>query len=107
MNLSGILMLQIWASMSENLSSVLANNKGTDQPAHTCSLIRAFVIPSFESIISKLTTSEFSFFKLVSVVEGTGLSLTLQETVNPGFIASRPICISALFLKIKYLLNIF
>ena len=32
-----------------------ANNEGTDQPAHSCSLISAFlVIRSFESIVSKL-----------------------------------------------------
>ena len=40
----------------------VANNKGTDQPAHQCSLISAFVIRFLESIISKLATSEMSIF---------------------------------------------
>ena len=33
-----------WASTRENLSSVFANNKGVDQPAHPRNLISAFVI---------------------------------------------------------------
>ena len=37
-------------------------NKGADQPAHPCSLIRAFVIRLFKSIIFKLATSESSIF---------------------------------------------
>ena len=40
----------------------LANNKGADQPAHPRSLISAFVIPLFESNISRLATSEISIF---------------------------------------------
>ena len=39
-----LVMLNIWASTRENLSSVFANNKGADQPAHPRSLISAFVI---------------------------------------------------------------
>ena len=62
----------IWASTRENLSLVFANNKGADQPAHTRSLISAFVIHLLESILSKLATSEVSIFYLVSVAEGTG-----------------------------------
>ena len=46
------------------LSSGLVNNKGTDQPAHRRSLIRAFVFHLFESIISRL-----------SVAKETGLNL--------------------------------
>ena len=35
----------VWVvSMRETLNLLHTNNKGTDQPAHTCSLIRAFVI---------------------------------------------------------------
>ena len=33
----------IWATSWENLYMPYANNKGTDQPAHTCSLISTFV----------------------------------------------------------------
>ena len=63
------------------------NNKGTDQPAHPCSLISAFVIRLLESTISKLATSESSIFLLVSLAEGTGLSIALSETPKAGFLA--------------------
>ena len=52
----------IWAPTRENLSSGFANNTGTDQPAHTRSLISAFVILLLESIISRLATSKISMF---------------------------------------------
>ena len=39
-----------------------ANNKGADQPVHPHSLISAFVIRLFESIISRLASSEISLF---------------------------------------------
>ena len=42
-------------------------------------------------IISKLATSKFSSFKLVSVAEQTGLSLPFSETPKTGFVATRPI----------------
>ena len=52
----------IWASTQENLYSVFANNKGTDQPAHPHSLISAFIILLLESIIYKLATNKLSIF---------------------------------------------
>ena len=66
------------------------NNTGADKPAHLHSLISAFVIHVLESTISKLTTSEISFFYLVSVAEQAGLNLTLSETPRTGFVAMRP-----------------
>ena len=57
-----------WASTRENLSSGggggggVANNIGADQPAHTCSLISAFVFRLLEIIISRLATSEIWIF---------------------------------------------
>ena len=39
-----------------------ANNTGADQPAHPRSLISTFVIRVLESTISKLASSEISFF---------------------------------------------
>ena len=39
-----------------------ANNTGADQPAHSRSLISAYVIRVLESTISKLATSEISAF---------------------------------------------
>ena len=38
-----------------------ANNKGADQPAHSRSLISAFVIRFLESIMCKLATGEFQY----------------------------------------------
>ena len=48
--------------MQENLSLVSANNRGADKPAHLRSLVSAFVVRLFESIISRLATSEISIF---------------------------------------------
>ena len=59
--------------ISVYLSSGLVNNKGAEQPAHPRSLISAYVFPSFESIISRL-----------SVAEGTGLSLAMSKTPKTG-----------------------
>ena len=52
----------IWASTRENLSSMFANNKGADQPAHPRSLISAFVICVLKSIVSRLAMSKISIF---------------------------------------------
>ena len=51
-----------WALMRENLSSGFENNKSSDQPAYTRSLISIFVIHLLESIMSKLVTSQLSNF---------------------------------------------
>ena len=40
----------IWATSWENLLLPYANNKGTDQTAHPCSLISAFVVRCLDSI---------------------------------------------------------
>ena len=45
-----------------NLSSGFANNTGADQPAHSCSLISAFVIHFLKSIICKLAIGKISLF---------------------------------------------
>ena len=44
----------IWILIQVTLTSLHANNKGADQPAHPCSVISAFVICSLESVIAKL-----------------------------------------------------
>ena len=56
----------------------VANNKGADQSAHPHSLISPFVIRLWESIISRLATSEITIFEVVSIVEEIGLNLTLS-----------------------------
>ena len=68
--------------MQENLSSVFANNNSADQPGHPPNLIKGFVIHLLESTLSKLATSKFSIFKLVSVAEETCLSLVLSKALK-------------------------
>ena len=68
---------------------VFANNKGADQPAHTRSLISAFVVPLKESIMYRHSTSEFSMSQ--SVDEQAYLNITLSETTKTGFVMTRPI----------------
>ena len=52
----------IRASTWETLSLTFVNNKGTDEPAHPCSLISAFAIHVLKSMIFKLASSEISIF---------------------------------------------
>ena len=65
-----------------------ANNTGADQPAHPRSLISAFFIRFWESIICKLASDEILIFLLVSVAEETGLKLALSDTPRTGFLAT-------------------
>ena len=51
-----------WASTRENLSSVFANNKDAEQPAHLRSLISVFVFDLLQSIISKLCINKKNIF---------------------------------------------
>ena len=69
-----------------------ANNKGSDQPAHPCSLISAFVIRLLDSIVSKLAASKISFLQVVSVAEQAGLGMTFSETLKTGFLVWKLIC---------------
>ena len=80
-----------WPRHKETCLPGYANNKGTDQLAHSRSLISAIVVCLLESIISRLGRSHISLFKLVSVVKETGSSLALFEILKTGFVASRPI----------------
>ena len=61
------------------------NNKGADQPAHSRSLISAFVVRSLDSIISLVSRSEISRFELVSVAEQAGLNLNWSQTPEDTF----------------------
>ena len=72
---------------------MFANNKGTDQPAHQRSLVRAFVICSSESILGLATNS---IFEIVSVAAQGGLNRTLSETPKTGFYVSRLILVHVL-----------
>ena len=56
-----------------------ANNKGADQPAHSCSLISTFVVRCLDSMLCILALCKVSRFLLVSVAEQAGLSLTWSK----------------------------
>ena len=64
---------------------VCATSNGSDQPAHMRRLIRAFACRlniSLESLIIVYATGQILVFKLVSVAEHSGLSLTRSQ-LNP------------------------
>ena len=63
-----------------------ANNKGTDQPAHSRSLISTFVVRCLDGIIPLLAIAEISSLQLVSVAEQAGLSRTLSKPPKTGFL---------------------
>ena len=46
----------------DKVSLLHANNKGTDQPVHLCSLVSTYVLNSLDSIISKLASYKVSIF---------------------------------------------
>ena len=56
----------IWATSWENLFMPYGNNKGTDQPAHLCSLISTFVICNTSTCYS------WNFKTLVSLISWAG-----------------------------------
>ena len=62
-----------------------ANNKGADQPAHTRSLISAFVVRCLDSIISLDSIAEISRLQLASVAAQAGLCLAWSETPEDTF----------------------
>ena len=65
-----------------------ANNKGADQPAHSCSLISTFIVRYLDSIIPLLAIAEISRLKLASVAEHAGLCLTWSQTPKTGFLVT-------------------
>ena len=67
------------------MSMPFANNKGTDQPAHPCSLISTFVVRCLDSIIPILGKSQSSRLQLASVAEQAGLCLTWSQIPKTGF----------------------
>ena len=75
-----------WATTWENLFLPYSNNKGADQPAHSRSLISAFVVSFLNSIIPLLAIDEISRPKLLSSAEQAGLSLNWSQTPKTGFL---------------------
>ena len=74
-----------------------ANNEDTDQPAHPCSLVNTFVIHLLDRIISRLTTSEISSFRLVSLDEQADLNLTFLGGPEDKFSRDEAHIVSELF----------
>ena len=62
-----------------------ANNKGADQPAHSRSLISAFVVCCLDSIISLDSLAKISRLQLASVAVQAGLCLAWSETPEDTF----------------------
>ena len=61
------------------------NNKGTGQPVHARSLIRAFVVHCLDSVMSLVSVTTISSLMLASVAEQASLSLTWLETPEDTF----------------------
>ena len=66
-----------------------ANNKGADQPVHSCSLISAFVVRCLDSVITLVSISEISSLYLAFVAAQAGSSLTWMKTPKTGFLVMR------------------
>ena len=63
----------------------MRKNKVADQPAHSRSLISAFVIRSVERIIATVATGKLSGSQLVSEAEQIGLRMTWSEDQKDSF----------------------
>ena len=50
----------LWNSMRDPSTLLLVNNKGADQPAHSRSLVSAFVIRYLKSKVTRSDISQFS-----------------------------------------------
>ena len=68
-----------WTATVETLTLLCENNKGVYQHAHRRSLISAFVIRLLESIMAPLAWCKIQIFKLVSVAEQTGLTISFMN----------------------------
>ena len=79
-----------WASTRENLSSGVCEQQRCRPACASAQSDQRLCFRLLESIISKLATSGFSIFYVVSVAEQAGLSLALSETPKTGFDTSRP-----------------
>ena len=73
----------------ENLFMPYANNKGAYQPAHSRSLISAFVVHCLDSIIPLVSISKISSLYLASVAVQAGLNLLWSQTPKTGFLVTR------------------
>ena len=63
----------------------ICEHEGADQPAHSHSLISAFVVHCLDRIISLNSVAEISSLYLASVAAQAGLCLALSETPEDTF----------------------
>ena len=62
-----------------------ANNKGADQPAHSRSLISAFVVRCLDSVMFLVSVIKISSIMLAFVAEQASMSLIWSETPEDTF----------------------
>ena len=62
-----------------------ANNKGTDQLAHPCNLISAFVVRCLDSVMYLVSVTKISSLMLASVAVQASLCLAWSETPKDTF----------------------
>ena len=89
-----IFVFLIWTTSWENCLCHVRTTKAldctdADQPAHSCSLISAFVVRFLDSIIPLVSISEISSLYLVSVTVHSGLSLHWSQAPKTGFLMTR------------------
>ena len=76
------------------LCCMLTTKAQIDQPAHPRSLVSAFVIRNFESVLAKFVTRKTQYFSQVSVDEQACVSLTggsdTEETFSRDYVRSGP-----------------
>ena len=66
-----------------------ANNKGADQPAHTRSLISAFVVHCLDSVMYLASVTKIQSLCIASLAAQAGLSLIWTEIPKTGFLVTR------------------
>ena len=81
----------IWASLQENLSSVVCEQQRHRPACAYAQTDQRFYYSLIGKCISLLSSSKISIFQLVCVDEEAGLKLALLETPKTGFLAKGPI----------------
>ena len=72
----------IWPRLEKIRFMPYPDKKGTDQPAHPCSLISAFIVCCLDSIVSLVSVFAISLLSLASVAQQAGLSLEPKQVFS-------------------------
>ena len=81
-----------------------AYNKGADQPAHSRSLISAFVVCCLYGVMSLVSVTKISSLMVASVAEQASLSLTWSENPKDTFSHDEAQKESVLILPLSFML---